>query len=193
MISQNPQPVGSEIFPWFALRVRSNHERVAVVHLRDRGYEEFSPSYKSERQWSDRKKITDQQLFPGYVFCRMNPQDRLPVLSMPGVVGVVGFGKGPSPIPDHEIEAVRTMVQSGLLITPWPFLKVGQKVLIERGPLTGVEGLLLEAKGRFRLVVSIPLLQRSIAAEVDRMWVRPLKESHAPVDLSAKSLVPKRV
>ena len=164
--------------PWFAVRVRSNHERIASVHLEERGYEEFAPSYKVERRWSDRKKEMEQFLFPGYVFCRVNPQNRLPVLSAPGVIDLVGCGKIPSAIPDHEIERIRTMVQSGLLVTPWPFLELGQTVLIERGPLAGVEGILEEVKGKCRLIVSINLLRRSIGAEVDRHWVRPVKPSH---------------
>jgi transcription antitermination factor NusG len=159
---------------WFALRVRSNYERVAQLHLRERGYEEFAPSYRQERTWSDRRKIVDQFLFPGYVFCRVDPSARLPVLTIPGVVSLVGCGKIPTPVPDQEIEHVRTMIQSGLLVTPWPFFHVGQGVLIERGPLAGVEGILQEVKGRFRLVVSIPLLQRSVSTEIDRDWVRPL-------------------
>src|SRR5271167_2878479 len=94
---------------WFALRVRSNHERISSQHLRHRGYEEFSPTYKAEKQWSDRKKVADRFLFPGYVFCRLNPNHRLPVLTIPGVVGIVGFGEGASPIPDSEIERIRLM------------------------------------------------------------------------------------
>jgi len=90
-------------------------------------------------------------------------------------VDVVGFGKTPAPVPDDEIERVRKMVESGLLVTPFPFLKVGQTVLIERGPLAGVEGILAEVKGRCRLVVSIGLLQRSVSAEVDRGAVRPIR------------------
>jgi transcriptional antiterminator NusG len=164
-------------FPWFAVRVRSNYEHVAAVHLRERGYEEFSPSYKAERRWSDRKKTIDQFLFPGYVFCRLDPQDRLPVVTVPGVIALVGFGKTPSPIPDCEIDHIRTMVQSGLLVTPWPFLELGQRVLIERGPLVGVEGILEDVRGKYRLVVSISLLQRAVSAEVDRNWVRPVRQS----------------
>lgn len=164
-------------FPWFALRVRSNYERVAAIHLRDRGFEEFSPTYKTERQWSDRKKQIDAFLFPGYVFCRLNPTDRLPVLTIPGVVGLVGFGKGPTPIPQNEIESVRRMVGSGLLVAPWPFLSAGEAVLIERGPLAGVEGILKEVKKSFRLVVSVHLLQRSVSVEVDRSWVRPVSSA----------------
>jgi len=180
MISQTHlgEPGADAVFSWFALRVRSNYENVAAIHLRDRGFEEFSPTYKTERQWSDRKKQIDLPLFPGYVFCRLNPEYRLPVLTIPGTVGLVGFGNGPSAVPDHEIEAVRRMIGSGLLVAPWPFLEVGQTVLIERGPLTGVEGILQEIKKKtFRLVVSIRLLQRSVSAEVDRTWIRPVSSS----------------
>ncbi len=162
---------------WYAVRVRSNYERVTATHLHERGYEEFSPCYQVHRRWSDRTKTIDQPLFPGYVFARLNPHNRLLVVTAPGVVGLVGLGKLPTPIPDQEIENIRMMVQSGLLMKPWPFLEVGQRVLIERGPLAGVEGILLDVKGRFRLVVSISLLHRSVSAEVDRNWVRPIKPS----------------
>jgi transcriptional antiterminator NusG len=161
--------------PWFALRLRSNHERVAVTHLRDRGYEEFAPSYKTEKRWSDRTKQIDRFLFPGYVFCRFDPNDRLPILTVPGVVDVVGFGKMPEQIPDAEIERVRRMVESGLLVVPYPYVQVGQPVLIEHGPLSGVEGILVEAKGKARLVVSVNLLRRSVSAEVDRRSIRPIQ------------------
>jgi transcription termination/antitermination protein NusG len=174
------EPVAVEPYPWFALRVRSKHERVASLHLQRRGFEEFSPSYRAESQWSDRKKTTDRFLFPGYVFCRFNPRDRLPVLTAPGVVGLVGFGDGPTPIPDIEIEQVRTMVHSGLLITPWPFLELGQTVRLESGPLRGLEGIVEEVKGQLRLVVSIRLLQRSVSTEIDRIWVRPVQPSARP-------------
>jgi transcription antitermination factor NusG len=179
MISQAHlgQPGAGSVFPWFALRVRSNYEHVAAMHLQDRGFEEFLPTYKTERQWSDRKKQINLPLFPGYVFCRLNPEDRLPVLTIPGTVGLVGFGKGPAAIPDREIESVRKMIGSGLLVAPWPFLEVGQTVRIERGPLAGVEGILQEVKKTFRLIVSIPMLQRSVSAEVDRTWIRPVGPS----------------
>ena len=174
---QTPLSENCEAHRWFAVRVRSNQERVAIAHLRERGYEEFAPSYRTERIWSDRKKQIDQYLFPGYVFCRFNPNERLPVLTAPGVVDLVGFGRIPAPIPEDEIERVRKMVESGLLVSPFPFVKVGETVLIERGPLTGVEGILVEVKGRYRLVVSINLLQRSVSAEVDRQSVRPVRHT----------------
>lgn len=175
MIAHNFGQIASEVHPWFALRVRSNHEQVASVHLRSRGYEEFSPSYKVERQWSDRTRIVDQSLFPGYVFCRLDAQDRLPVLTVPGVVSIVSFGDGPTTIPEEEVARVRAMLNSGLVVMPWPFLKVGETVLIEKGPLAGVEGILQEVRGKYRIVVSINLLQRSVSSEIERAWVRPLK------------------
>jgi len=159
---------------WFALRLRSNYERITGAHLRERGFEEFAPSYKVEKRWSDRTKQIEQFLFPGYIFCRFDPHDRLPILKVPGVVDVVGFGKLPQCIPNCEIERVRRMVESGLPVTPHPYLEVGQAVLIERGPLSGVEGILAEVKGKTRLVVSVNLLRRSVSAEVERSWIRPI-------------------
>ena len=176
-----------DIYPWFALHVRSNYERLTATHLRERGYEEFSPSHKVERRWSDRKKMIEEFLFPGYVFCRLDPQDRRPILTTPGVMGIVGYGKTPIPIPDHEIESIRRMLQSGLLILPWPRLDVGQTVSIERGPLSGVCGVLHEVKGKCRLVVSINLLHRSVCTEVDRNWVRPVSSSKQPWMSHAKA------
>ena len=161
-------------YPWFAVRVRSNHERIAALHLRQRGYHPFTPSCKIERAWSDRKKEIDQLLFPGYVFSRLNPHDRLPVLTTPGVIGLVGFGKTPQSIPEQEISRIRRMIESGLPVIPWPFLELGKPVLIEYGPLAGVEGILAEERGKYRLVVSINLLKRSVSAQVDRNWVRPV-------------------
>lgn len=173
--------------PWYALRVRSNHERVAATHLRQRGIEEFLPTYVTERQWSDRKKKIEEFLFPGYVFCRLDAAVRLPVLTVPGAVNLVGFGSGPLAVPQAEIEAVQRLVSSGLLVSPWPFLHVGQRVAIERGPLTGVEGILVEIRKSYRLVVSIGMLQRAVSAEVDRNWIRPVAEpSVARLPLAAR-------
>src|SRR5215212_2308593 len=139
--SQNEQGTASP-FPWYAIRVRSNREHIVAVHLRDRGFEEYSPCYTVTSQWADRKKILDKFLFPGYVFCRLNTSNRLPVLSTPGVVGIVGCGKIPVPIPEYEMDRVRAMMNSGMPVMPWPYLATGDYVLIERGPLAGVEGIL---------------------------------------------------
>lgn len=152
------------------------------LHLRERGLEEFNPSYEVERQWSDRIRRIARPLFPGYVFCRININDRMPALTVPGVVGLVGIGRQPVSIPETEVEWIRTMVRSGLAVSPWPFLKEGDPVLIERGPLSGLEGLLLKIKRRSRIVVSIDLLQRSVSAEIDISWVRPLPRLSSDAD-----------
>jgi len=165
--------------PWFALRVRSNFERTAAIHLRQRGLTEFLPTYTSKKRWSDRIKPVERPLFPGYVFCSFDPHHRLPVVSTPGVVHIVGTGRAPIPIPDNEMEALKATLLSGLLVKPWPFLTVGERVIVERGPLAGIEGLVAQFKGECRLVISISLLQRSIAAEIERDWVRPARKIHA--------------
>ena len=161
---------------WFALVVRSQHEKIVSSALQDKGYEEFLPLYTSKRRWSDRMKQLTLPLFPGYLFCRFDLNHRLPILVTPGVLQVVGAGKVPLPVDESEIAALRSIVNSGLQAEPWPYLKVGQRVRIERGSLEGVEGILTSVKKPFRLVVSVTLLQRSVAVEVDQGWVSPIEQ-----------------
>ena len=162
----------NDVLPWFAVRVRSNFEQKVCTMLGGMGYETFLPIYRERRNWSDRIRETEVPLFPGYTFCRIDPQYRLPLLKVPGVVNLVGIANQPEPIPEEEICAVRTIVDTKLAVQPWPFLHVGQKVQIHKGPLTGVEGLLVGFKSDFRIVVSVTLLQRSIAVQLDGSWVR---------------------
>ena len=161
-------------YPWFAVQTRSRYENLVATLLRGKGYELFLPVYKSRRRWSDRIKELELPLFPGYLFCRFNPLDRFPILVTPGVMQVVGVGKIPIPVDDLEIAALETAIRSGLPRQPWPFLQIGQKVKIECKPLCGLEGILVEFKGRHRLVLSVTLLQRSVAVEVDDTWIRPI-------------------
>jgi len=156
---------------WYALRVKSHCERMTAAGLRSRGYEEFLPTYRLRRRWSDRWMDLELPLFPGYVFCRFDPRDRLPILKIPSLVHIVGLGKTPSPVDEHEIEAIQAIVRSGLAAQPWPYVKVGDWVRVEYGSLCGLEGILIEVKKRHRLVVSVTLLQRSVAVEIDRDWV----------------------
>lgn len=153
---------------WYALTVKPNHEKTAAQSLESKGLEAFLPLYRARRRWSDRVKDLDLPLFAGYIFCRFQAHERTKVLATPGVASVVGFGHGPAAVPDSEIHAVRTLVSSGLAVKPWPFLRVGERVRIEAGPLGGVEGILTQVKDTWRVVVSVELLQRSVAAEVDR-------------------------
>jgi transcription antitermination factor NusG len=171
------QMVDSSPMPWFALRVRSNFEKPASQMLRKKGYEEFLPTYVQRNRWSDRTKSIVRPLFPGYLFCRFNPNARLPILVTPGVVSIVGLGKVPVPVSEQEIEAVQALLRSGLPALPCPYVSVGQRLMIERGPLNGVEGILQEVKNHFRFIVSVNLLRRSIAAEIDAEWVRPIEPS----------------
>jgi transcription antitermination factor NusG len=157
---------------WYAVRVRPNLEKSVCDFLQTKGLEAFLPTYQEPRNWSDRVKILNLPLFPGYLFCRTNDDRRLPILTTPGVRDIVGFGKTPAPIPEFEIDAVRRFIHCDLKVKPWPFLRIGQKVTIQKGPLSGIEGILQEFKGGCRVVVSISLLQRSIAAELDGTWVR---------------------
>jgi transcription antitermination factor NusG len=139
--------------------------------LRGKGYDPFLPSYRVKRHWSDRVKETELPLFPGYVFCRLDSQNRLPVLTATGVVGIVGIGKTPAPIEEREIEAIRAVIRSGLAARPWPFIHQGDKVRVEHGPLRGVEGVVTSADDGERLVVSVTLLQRSVAVEMNHGWL----------------------
>lgn len=159
---------------WYAVQVRSRHEDVVARHLRVRSLEAFLPLYRQRHRWSDRFKEVDLPLFPGYVFCQLNPLNRLPVLSVPGVVQIVGAGKNLLPIDESEIAALKTAVQSGLPTRPSPFLEIGQKVRIEYGPLCGIEGILSGFGRHQQLVLSISLLQRSIAVEIDSGSVRAM-------------------
>jgi transcription antitermination factor NusG len=157
---------------WFAVEIQHNRERAVADLLQSKGFDAFLPTYQEPRQWSDRIKLTELPLFPGYLFCRLNGERRLPILTTPGVRRIISFGNTPIPVPEDEIEAVRRFIKSKLKIHPWPFLEVGQTVRIEKGPLAGVEGVLQEFRGNYRVVVSISLLQRSIAAEMDGTWIK---------------------
>lgn len=170
---------------WFALRVKPHHERAVAKALCNKGAEDFLPLYKARRRWSDRVKQLAAPLFPGYVFSRFDPRHRLSILTTPGVKFIVGRGKVPEPVADSEIAALQMIVQSGLAAEPWPFLQVGQPVQIDTGPLSGVEVIAL--KNHHRLVVSVTLLQRSVAVEVDRLWIEPVKASGLRWDAAATS------
>jgi transcription antitermination factor NusG len=177
-ILQDPQETEKR---WFALRVKSRAEKVVAVMARSKGIEEFLPVYQARRRWSDRMKTVEFPLFPGYVFCRFNPQDRLPVLSIPGALHLVGVGKVPVPLEDAEIAAIQAAVQSGLSTEPWPFLELGQRVRLEDGPLAGIEGIFVGDSKQQRVVVSITLLRRSVAVSIERDWVTPVDSSGRPL------------
>jgi len=153
--------------PWFAVQVRAQRESSVADHLVGKGYELFLPMYKCRKRWSDRIKEIEAPLFPGYLFCRLDRNDRLPILKTPWVLQIVGLNGSPIAVDEEEIMAVRTLVTSGVPTQPWPFMEIGDKVRIESGPLRGVVGILNQFKDNHRLVVSVTLLHRSVAVEID--------------------------
>jgi transcription antitermination factor NusG len=155
---------------WYALQIHSRLAGFTSSTLNQKGYETFLPFYNSPRRWSDRIKIIKTPLFPGYMFCRFDIQNRLPVLATPGTINIVGAGRTPIPVEDGEIMAIRTIVHSGLETQTWPYLNVGAKIRIDRGPLTGLEGILVNSDKVDRLIVCVNLLHRSVAVEIDRQW-----------------------
>ena len=155
------------VAPWFAIWVKGRSEQNVAAHLRSRGLDPYLPTYVERRQWSDRIRVSEMPLFPGYLFCRFDPLDRLPILTAPGVIQILGAGKTLLPVHEDEMQAIQAITSSGLAKRPWPYLQVGQRVRIGTGPLRGVEGILIEIRGGHRLVVSVELLRRSVAVEVD--------------------------
>jgi transcription antitermination factor NusG len=158
---------------WYALAVRYQHERQTERALQSKGLETLVPLYRSRRQWSDRVKEVDLPLFAGYVLCRFALTERVPVLDTPGVAKIVRFGGAIVALEDGEIAGIQRLLASNLPLAPWPYLKPGDRVRVEHGSMRGLEGTLLRTKDAARLVISVELLQRSIAVELDREAIVP--------------------
>jgi transcription antitermination factor NusG len=166
---------------WYALQVRTNRERVVADTLTSKGLETFLPCYTVRRQWKDRIHETEAPLFSGYSFCRFDPVARLPILTTPGVVSIVSYGSEPAAIDEGEIVAIRAAISRRGNVEPWAHPTLGQVVQIERGPLAGMSGVLVSVKSSLRIVLSISLIQRSVAAEIDAsMIARPPGNTAAP-------------
>jgi transcription antitermination factor NusG len=153
---------------WYALVVRPRHESAVERHLRNQGLNALSPTYQARRRWSDRVKVLELPLFAGYVFGHFSYEQRISVLNTPGVNSIVSFARTPQAIPDDEIEAIRSVIKSNLRVQPWPHIPVGEKVKVVDGCLAGLAGTLVREKDVCRVVVTIEILRRSVAVEVDR-------------------------
>jgi transcription antitermination factor NusG len=164
-----------EFVPWFAIRVRPRYEKQVAESLESKGINTLLPFYLARRRWSDRVKQIELPLFDGYLFCQTNPDVRMPVLVTPGVIHFVGSGNIPIPIEQHEIEAIQKVVRAGAAARPWPFLRHGDRVRVDEGPLRNLEGILVRNDGGEQVVISVTLLQRSMAVQVDRAWLRPMR------------------
>jgi transcription termination/antitermination protein NusG len=174
--------------PWYALTVKPQHERAVSEQLCAKTLESYLPLYTSRRRWSDRVKTLELPLFRGYVFCRFHFEDRLKILSIPGVVSIVGFGGIPCAVREEEIELIKTLVGSGLQIMPWPVMRVGDRVRVCEGPLCELEGILAREKGICRVVVNLEMFQRAVAVEIDRNFLQLV--SAAPDDKLASLPLP---
>jgi transcription antitermination factor NusG len=153
---------------WFALQTKPRNEKKVSYMLRQKGYECLAPTYRQRRKWSDRTVEIDLPLFPMYVFCRLGPSVLGKAISTSGVVKIVGFNGKPAEISVEEIEALQLLMQSNLLREPWKYLCHGTQVLVETGPLAGVQGIIYaEDDNKQRLIISVTLLQRSVAIQLD--------------------------
>ena len=158
--------------PWFAIWTRSRHEQVVREQLERKGLETFLPTIMKWSRWKDRKKQIEWPLFPGYCFARFHAVDRLPVLKCQGVVSIVSFDGEPAPIPESEIQGIRTLVESELAYDPCPFINEGDMVEVVHGPLKGVVGRLVRKGSHARLVLSVELIGQGVSVEVDAADVR---------------------
>ena len=159
---------------WYAACLGPRQEKSVARQLHERGLDWFLPLYRSVRRWKDRRKEVDMVLFPGYVFVHIALQERLRVLQLPGVVRFVSFGGLPAAVPDQQVETLRNGLKDYVYAEPHPYLTVGRRVQVTHGPFAGARGILLRKKDKFRVVISLALIMRSVAVEVDASDVQPL-------------------
>lgn len=158
--------------PWFAVWTRSRAEKSVHEQLERKGFESFLPTVMRWSRWKDRKKQVDWPLFPGYCFARFEERDSLKVLTCVGVATIISFDGKLAPIPDHELDAVRRLVNSGLQYDPCPFIKEGDIVEVIHGPLKGVKGRLIRKGPHARLILSVDMISRAVSVTVDAADVK---------------------
>jgi transcription antitermination factor NusG len=162
---------------WYVAYTSANHEKRVAQQLLQRTVENFLPLYDTVRRWKDRRVQLRMPLFPGYVFVRLALHDRLRVLEVPGVVRLVGFNGLPVALPDEEMEILRAGLSQHLRAEPHPFLTLGRRVRIKSGSLQGLEGILLRRKSNLRVVISVGLIHRSIAVDVDSIDLEEIRQA----------------
>jgi transcription antitermination factor NusG len=159
---------------WFAIHTRSRHEKVVRDQFEAKGITHLLPLHHKRSVWKDRVKMIEVPLFSGYIFGYFALQEKLHVLTTVGVVRLIGINGSPVPVPEEQIEAVRTMTEQRLRYDPHPYLREGMRVRIKHGPLAGVDGILVSKKKQYRLVISIDLIQKSVAVDIDSANVEAL-------------------
>jgi transcription antitermination factor NusG len=165
---------------WYALFTRHQHEKSVALSLSNKSHEVYLPLYRSVRRWQDRAKQLWLPLFPCYVFIREGMDRQLQIVTTPGVIHIVKWGGRPAMIPQTQINSARQIVESCLFVETHPYLRCGDRVRVKTGPLMGVEGILTRKKGVARLVVSMEMLGRSAAVEIDVWNVEPIGPLMAP-------------
>jgi transcriptional antiterminator NusG len=169
-------PVGENLESWYAVQTRARHEQAVAHRLRERCVTTFLPTISEVHRWKDRKKVIDLPLFSCYLFVKLMPsnEDRQRVLRIDSVLGLVGAQGLGTPIPNEEIDAIRTLIDEQLPYSPHPFLKVGQRVRVRGGALDGIEGILLACAAERKLVISVEAMQRSLAISIEGYDVEPV-------------------
>ena len=173
-VTASPGLVESHSPQWYALYTCSRHEKQVAIQLQQHQVEFFLPLYSSTRRWKDRRVQLELPLFPGYVFVHIALHDRMQVLGIPGAVRFVAFRGLPTVLDKQDVERLRNGLNSGVRAAPHPYLVLGRRVRVVRGPMVGMQGILLRRKHHSRLVLSIDLIMRSIAVEIDACDVEPV-------------------
>ncbi|MFZ0817757.1 MAG: UpxY family transcription antiterminator [Candidatus Sulfotelmatobacter sp.] len=158
---------------WYALYTYARHEKQVVRQIEQRHISCFLPVYRSVRRWKDRRKELELALFPGYVFVHIALKDRLRVLQVASAVRFVSFNGHPVPLPESDMEALMNGLSRGVRAEPHPYLTVGRRVRVRSGPMAGAEGILVRRKDKFRVVLSLDLIMRAVAVEVDEADIEP--------------------
>jgi len=158
---------------WFAIWTRSRHEHVVREQIARKDFDAFLPTITRWSRWKDRKKKIDWPLFPGYCFARFNEEESLSILKCTGVVSIVSVEGKPAPIPEHEIDGIRRLLESDLQYDPCPLIREGMMVEVTHGSLAGVVGRLVRKGAHARLILAVDLIGQGVSVEVDAADVKP--------------------
>jgi transcription antitermination factor NusG len=172
--TESPAAQTNSVSPWYAVYTRHQHEKTVARILAIKGFETFLPLYQVRRRWQDRDKLLSLPLFPCYVFLRGDLERRLDIVTTPGMHAFVLSAGRPASISDIEIDGIRRGVESGAYMEPHPFVKSGDWVRVKSGSLEGIQGILVRKKSLYRLVLSVEMLGKAVAVEVDVAQVERL-------------------
>jgi transcription antitermination factor NusG len=185
---EDPESAGGDACQgWYAVYTKHQHEKSATTFLTRKGFEVLLPLYRAAHRWKDRMQVVAQPVFPCYLFIRTRLERKLEIVQTPGVFWLVGSGGHASLVPDSEIASIRKIAESSTYFEPHPYLTSGDRVRVLAGPLAGIEGILTRVKNRYRVVLSVELLQKAVAVEVDISAVERL-DSPFPAGAAAREL-----